>query len=323
VTNTSSGDTPDLTCDVTDTLLGSLADDVVLTSGQVVVYNPSRVTQEGDPDPLTNTATVTCSPAGFPNVLDDNDGHSSDVLHPAFNVSKVCKIGIEPVPQEGPATFTITFNNTGDADLDIVPSEGAPFSVAAGGTFSYDVNVAGPFSGQATVSNTVTGTVTLDDRYGLDNSYQFSESGSCDVGGRVNLLKLTQGVESTEMVWTFRLYDGPDGFGGNQIAVDTTTQQFADHPWATAHHRFDDLAAAQTTTRIECVLDVCLEGIFRSHHGGDATLRVAGGRFLHLALRDHENVAPLCRTQSRHQPGDARANDQNVAGSSLHGQPAS
>jgi hypothetical protein len=39
---------------------------------------------------------------------------------------------------------------------------------------------------------------------------------------QVNLLKLTNGVENSTMVWSFAVFEGPDGFGGNPVASDST-----------------------------------------------------------------------------------------------------
>jgi hypothetical protein len=175
-----------------------------------------------------NTATATCSPDGFPNILTASDGHTSDVLHPTFTLTKVCKVNTQPIPQEGPAIFTVTFTNTGDADLNVASAEGGNYSVPVGGSHTYDVNVAGPFSGQATVSNTESVTVTLDARYQLANTYTATATGTCDVGGRINLLKLTDGVEHPTMQWTFKVYDGPNGFGGTAIATDTAPPALLD-----------------------------------------------------------------------------------------------
>ena len=79
---------------------------------------------------LTNKVSVLYHPEGFPNDIADTDSVDIDTLHPSFTVTKACKS--EPISQAGPAVFTITFNNTGDADLHVVPSEGAAFNVAAG-----------------------------------------------------------------------------------------------------------------------------------------------------------------------------------------------
>jgi hypothetical protein len=152
-----------------------------------------------------NTATAHYHPTGFTNDITNSSTWSTDLLHPSFTVTKACKA--EPISQAGPAVFTITFSNTGDADLNVVPSEGSPFSVAAGFATSYDYSVTGPFS--ATVLNTVTGTVTLASRYGLANSYTFSASDSCDVKGKVKVVKTVSGQPpAAGQTFTFQLRQG-------------------------------------------------------------------------------------------------------------------
>jgi hypothetical protein len=63
--NTSSADSPDLTCTITDTKLG-VSRTVTPKSGAGDTTNVAYTVQAGDADPLTNTASVRCSPAGFP-----------------------------------------------------------------------------------------------------------------------------------------------------------------------------------------------------------------------------------------------------------------
>jgi hypothetical protein len=65
-------------------------EDVTLASGASHVINASRTVQLGDPDPVVNTANVTCSPQGFPNVLTASDGHSVNLFQPAVDVEKAC-----------------------------------------------------------------------------------------------------------------------------------------------------------------------------------------------------------------------------------------
>ncbi len=112
--NTSSSDTPDLTCDFSDSLLGVLDQNVVVASGGGHVINTSRVVQEGDADPLLNTASVTCTVGGgFGNVLDADEGHSTNLFVPGVEVIK-----------DGPATgfvgglvtYDFTINNTSSSD---------------------------------------------------------------------------------------------------------------------------------------------------------------------------------------------------------------
>jgi hypothetical protein len=136
--------------------------------------------QEGDPDPLVNTVTLTCSPDGFPNVLEASASHSVDLIHPSFTVSKSCDA--EPISDLGPAYFTVTIANTGDVPLNITADDGiGAFQLAAGASQSFAVSVPGPFTPGGTADNTVTATWTLPAEYGLSNTETKSASDSCDV----------------------------------------------------------------------------------------------------------------------------------------------
>jgi uncharacterized repeat protein (TIGR01451 family) len=177
--NTSSGDTPDLVCTITDAMLG-IDKSVTLASGASDVTNATYTVQAGDPDPLNNTASVSCSPTGFPNVLSASDGHSVDLIHPSFTVAKTCDA--EPISYLGPANFTVDIANTGDVPLDITADDGiGAFQLAAGASQSFPVSVAGPFTPGGTADNTVTASWTLPVLYGLSNTDTKSASDSCDV----------------------------------------------------------------------------------------------------------------------------------------------
>jgi hypothetical protein len=73
LSNNSSADTPDMICVADDDLLGELFNGVLALGDTVLT--PSRTVLAGDPDPLVNTVTLTCSPDGFPNVLEESDSH--------------------------------------------------------------------------------------------------------------------------------------------------------------------------------------------------------------------------------------------------------
>jgi uncharacterized repeat protein (TIGR01451 family) len=104
LSNNSSPDTPALTCTATDILLGGTVFNGVLPLGDTVL-NESRTVMEGDPDPLVNTVTMTCSLEAFPNVLSGSASHSTNLFQPGVEVIKT-----------GPATAvrgeTITYNFT-------------------------------------------------------------------------------------------------------------------------------------------------------------------------------------------------------------------
>jgi uncharacterized repeat protein (TIGR01451 family) len=179
LSNTSSGDTPDLVCTITDAML-EINKSVTLASGASDVTNATYTVQAGDPDPLENTASVSCSPIDFPNVLNDSDGHSVDLIHPSFTVAKSCVA--EPISYLGPANFQVTIANTGDVPLDITADDGiGAFQLAAGASQDFDVSVPGPFTPGGTADNTVTASWTLPELYGLDNTDTKSASDSCDV----------------------------------------------------------------------------------------------------------------------------------------------
>jgi hypothetical protein len=139
VENTSSDDSPNLIGNVTDTLLGDLGP-VNLAPGETAVFTPSRVVLDTDPNPLENTATVTVSPDGFPNVLEESATCSTDILTPDLTVTKVC-LTPTVIPGED-AEFQITITNTGQVGLIIdtdEPEIGTGVPLAPGGIIQVTV----------------------------------------------------------------------------------------------------------------------------------------------------------------------------------------
>ncbi len=113
VTNTSSADSPNLTCTISDPLLG-VNKMVNLAPSGVDVTNATRNVQEGDPDPLTNTASVTCSVDGFPNVLGPiSDSHTTELFQPAV---EVIKTGPDIAIIGETVTYNFTINNLSSSD---------------------------------------------------------------------------------------------------------------------------------------------------------------------------------------------------------------
>lgn len=113
--NTSSLDAPNLACTITDAMLG-INQNVTLASGDSHVINATYTVPAGAPDPLVNTAQVSCSPIGFPNVLTDSDSHSVDLFQPNVQVAKT-----GPTAAYVDDTITYTFHVTNASSLDSPP----------------------------------------------------------------------------------------------------------------------------------------------------------------------------------------------------------
>ncbi len=114
VTNTSSTDSPNLTCDVTDDLLGVIANDVSLAPGASQVFDADRVVEATDDDPLVNTASVDCTVDGFGNVVDDEDDHSVNLFQPSFTVA--CETDVSEATTGDTITYSFLVTNTSSAD---------------------------------------------------------------------------------------------------------------------------------------------------------------------------------------------------------------
>jgi hypothetical protein len=217
IENIGSADSPDLILTgIADTLVGSLMSIVGpastceamgfrLASGASCTIQYDYLVTDGSGAALTNTVQVQSRPDGFTNSIDGEASTVAQLLHPGFSVTKYC--AAEPVPQAGPALFKIRFANTGDADLYVVPSEGAAFDVGAGKTYEYEWSVAGPFT--AVVRNSLSGEVTLAPEYGLSNAYSFSASAECAVYARANVSKTVAGaLPPAGQTYEFQLRQG-------------------------------------------------------------------------------------------------------------------
>jgi hypothetical protein len=227
IDNTSSADTPNLSLvSFSDTLVpGATApvacDDLLSGESCTFSYTYTPTEAQGAGDTLVNTANAVYNPDGFPNQITDDDDNGSNtwtvkLVHPDFTVAKSCTN--EPVPVGGPATWDVVIANTGDVELEITADDGiGTFSLAAGLSQTFPVSQAGPFNGQATVSNTVNASWVIPSSFGLSNTASASASDECTVGGRAGVIKLTQGELNDEgnpdtTTWNFLLQDcGTDG----------------------------------------------------------------------------------------------------------------
>jgi uncharacterized repeat protein (TIGR01451 family) len=114
VTNTSSSDSPNLTCDISDALLAINKTGVSLAPGAQDVTNASRTVQQGDPDPLPNTASVTCTVDGFGNVIGpESDSHSVELFQPSV---MVVKDGPVTASVGDTVTYSFAITNNGSSD---------------------------------------------------------------------------------------------------------------------------------------------------------------------------------------------------------------
>lgn len=113
LTNTSSSDTPDLVCTITDAMLG-VDKDVTLAPAGADQTEVEYTIQANDPDPLDNTASVACSPTGWPNVIEDDDGARVDLFQPSVTIDKRVDATISKLGDEVLYTYVIT--NTSSAD---------------------------------------------------------------------------------------------------------------------------------------------------------------------------------------------------------------
>jgi uncharacterized repeat protein (TIGR01451 family) len=111
LSNNSSDDTPELTCTATDSLLGEIFSGTLPPAG--VVLNETRTVQEGDADPLVNTVEVSCTIAGFANVLTASDSHTTELFQPAV---EVLKSGPAEARVGETVTYEFTINNLSSDD---------------------------------------------------------------------------------------------------------------------------------------------------------------------------------------------------------------
>ena len=113
VTNNSPVDAPALNCTVTDTVLGDLFNDVLPLGSTVLT--PSRVVVATDPDPLPNTATVSCTAAGFPNtVFSEESSHTTELFQPSVNFDKIGDKTFATIGEV--VNYTLTLSNTSSSD---------------------------------------------------------------------------------------------------------------------------------------------------------------------------------------------------------------
>ncbi len=112
VTNTSSANTPDLTCTVTDAVAG-IDETVTLGSGDPAVEFTGSATLPTGDGTFPNTASVSCDIAGFTNTVGDSASDSVTYFTPSISLVKTgdaySKVG-------DAAEYTVTITNTSSAN---------------------------------------------------------------------------------------------------------------------------------------------------------------------------------------------------------------
>jgi uncharacterized repeat protein (TIGR01451 family) len=171
--NTSSADTPDLNCEVTDPTLG-VDDTFTIASGDSHDTTASHTFQAGDPDPYVNTASVTCSPDGFPNVLTASDDWSVNLFQPSIDFSKTADVTLSKIGHD--ANYTLTLDNTSSLDTPDLTCEVTDPTLGVDDTFT----VASGDSHDTLASHTFAA--------GDPDPYENTASVSCSPDGFPNVL---------------------------------------------------------------------------------------------------------------------------------------
>jgi hypothetical protein len=120
------------------------------------------------------------------------------------------------------------FNGTADINDDQEPD--FPLTLTAGQgpwtwteTQSHTCSVdAADYGADGTYSATLNNTAVVTGNDGQEDQSSASTTYTCEAGF-MSLLKLTEGVVDASKEWSFALYEGPDGFGGTQVGVTSST----------------------------------------------------------------------------------------------------
>jgi hypothetical protein len=168
-------------CSGSDSFLGDLG---AFEAG--VTQSFCHTTTASDPNPIENTATITCDVAGFDNQVSDSDDHSVDLIDPSIEVTKSgpdsAKVGDE-------VCWDIGFENTGSGALE--NCSGSDSFLGDLGAFESGVTQSFCHTTTASDPNPIENTVTITcDVAGFDNQVSDSDDHSVDlVEPGVNLTK--------------------------------------------------------------------------------------------------------------------------------------
>jgi hypothetical protein len=138
--------------------------------------------QVGDPNPLPNTATITCDVEGFDNQASGIGRHSVDLIDPSVDLTKECRP--DPVTPGETIEWAITVNNDGDTDLNCLvndPTAGfldEPVTVVSGGSETLNASRTVEASDAPVISNTATVDCSIE---GFDNEVNDEATADCEV----------------------------------------------------------------------------------------------------------------------------------------------
>ena len=134
--------------------------------------------QAEDPNPLPNTATITCDVVGSANPASSSAPHSVDLIDPAITVTKT---GPANAQVGDTITYTIGFSNTGIGDLE--NCTGTDTVIGSLGAFVDGVTRDFDYTVQAGDPNPLSNTATITcDVVGFDNQASDSADHSVNLG---------------------------------------------------------------------------------------------------------------------------------------------
>jgi uncharacterized repeat protein (TIGR01451 family) len=161
-------------------------------------YGHTVTEAEGAEDSLTNTATAIygLEPGyGLPDTVERSDSYTVTLLHPDYTLEKTG----DAYAMEDTVNYTITLENTGDAELVlssfedtlepgvVVPADCETLSVGEICSFGYSHNVTEAEGAEGSLANTATAVYGLAPAYNLPNTVERSDSHSALIGYQVFL----------------------------------------------------------------------------------------------------------------------------------------
>jgi hypothetical protein len=164
-------------CQGSDTLLGPLGE---FLDGQDREF--CYTTSASDPNPLENTATITCDVDGFDNQASDWDSHEVELISPAVTLEKACRP--DPIPVGGEIFWDFEVTNTGNSGLNCLLNDADAgiidlgFVLAAGESFDYTASRTVSEADIPQISNYAEVQCDVD---GFDNQVSDDDSATCEV----------------------------------------------------------------------------------------------------------------------------------------------